>query len=78
MKLDDESPMPFGFHRNAKLRDVPPGYLLALWDDELWRDSGLYSGAMEMEKRLAVADYIKTNFKALEAKCPDVILFHRP
>ena len=33
--LTDESLMPFGKHKNIKMADVPAGYLLWLYDNDL-------------------------------------------
>ncbi len=76
MKLNDQSPMPFGKHEDEKMESVPAEYLLWLWDEcDFWRPDAIPS---HHTKRLAVRDYIKRNLSALESECPDRILTHRP
>lgn len=33
MQYTDETPMPFGKHKGTPLKDVPPSYLLWLYDN---------------------------------------------
>lgn len=66
MKLTDQSPMPFGTHKDKKMEDVPADYLLWLWDNGAHGVLG------------PVHDYIRENFSALETECPDRIIEHRP
>lgn len=70
-ELTDDSGMPFGKYGPKKgdhrrMRDVPASYLLWLWDDGIWQESG------------PVHDYIEKNFSALETDAPDYIASHRP
>lgn len=73
--LTDDSPMPFGkYGPKSKdprpLKKVPAGYLLWLWEGtsgpELYKQTG------------GVADYIRTNFSAIEKDAPDFIVEQRP
>lgn len=67
-KLTDLSPMPFGKHRNTLLQDVPPSYLLWLWDE----------GGIWQEPQKPIHHYIKESFNALLKDCPDYLPVHRP
>jgi hypothetical protein len=64
--------MPFGKYGPKqgdcrKMRDVPARYLLYLWDEGIWQESG------------PVHDYIEKNFSALESDAPDYdASTHRP
>lgn len=58
MKLDDQSPMPFGIHKGKKMEDVPAAYLLWLRDQD-------HEGR--------VREYIESNLTALLKECPDYI-----
>ena len=71
--MNDESLMPFGKYRGAKLADVPASYLLWLWDKEdgLWRDA---PGRVNAELRA----YIVETFNALEMDETDYVVKHRP
>lgn len=62
MKLTDDSRMPFGKHRDAKMEDVPAEYLLWLRDDmqPLEPDAS--------EERRAVLAYILDNEDVLESE----------
>ena len=80
MKLTDQSQMPFGKYQGYVMEKVPANYLLFLWDEtELWNRGALLSKQDGYsEKRLAVHDYIRENFSALETECKDRIIAHRP
>jgi len=41
MVMNDNSPMPFGVHKDIPLKDVPAGYLVWLYEecDTAWQDS---------------------------------------
>ena len=60
MKLDDQSPMPFGKFYGVPMQDVPASYLDYLWcsglKDDIWSD---------------VADCIRRNLDALKMKYKD-------
>lgn len=34
LKLTDESLMPYGYHKGKKMANIPPEYLLLLWDSD--------------------------------------------
>ena len=86
MKLTDQSQMPFGKFEGYLMEKVPADYLLYLWDvaglwdkRELERLTDSSAGAVRYrDKRLAVHDYIRENFSALETECKDRIITHRP
>jgi hypothetical protein len=86
MKLTDISSMPFGKHSGEMMETVPANYLLWLWDEAgLWdrraieRERGARGGpGNNIIKRLAVHDYIRENFRALETECMDRIVQHQP
>lgn len=67
MKLHDESSMPFGVHKGKLMQDVPAAYLLWLWDNGVWQETGRDLHA-----------YIKESFSALESECTDYIVKHPP
>ncbi len=74
MTLTEQSPMPFGVHRDKPMEKVPASYLLWLWEDEkLWE-----SPEHHTDNQSAVYRYIVENFHALETECPDKIITHRP
>ena len=56
--LEDNSPMPFGKHKNKPMEEVPASYLLWLWD-ELDQDKILN------KHQKAVQDYVKDNWDVL-------------
>lgn len=79
--LTDQSPMPYGKHGPAPkgaghiMKDVPPGYLLYIWDV----DDGLWLGGPHLApNQQAVRNYIETSFAALESECPDFNIKHHP
>lgn len=80
MILDDQSLMPFGTYASTPMEKVPAAYLLYLWDEcglwEVQTEGNFHS--THQEKRVAVHEYIKKNFHALETECPDRIIQHRP
>jgi hypothetical protein len=81
MKLTDQSQMPFGKYAGHVMEKVPASYLLYLWDEtELWNRGALLSKRQDgySEKRLALHDYIRENFTALETECEDRIVTHKP
>ena len=55
--LNDNSPMPFGIHKDTPLKDVPADYLVWLYEecDKDWQES--YP---------ALERYIEDNWNALE------------
>lgn len=60
IQLEDDSPMPFGKHRDTPMQDVPADYLHYLWQNGL------------KENRASnVADYIRRNLDALKQEHPD-------
>lgn len=64
MKLEDDSPMPFGKYKGQPMQNVPASYLHWLWHDankkhEVGTDP--------------VADYIKDSLSALKEEAPDLI-----
>lgn len=63
--MTDTDIMPFGKHKGLRLEQVPPDYLLWLWDNGVWaqRDHVLHS-------------YIRDSMSALEQDAPDVIVKH--
>lgn len=65
--LTDQSPMPFGKYKDDPLEKVPAKYLLWLWDNGIYTETGkpLY-------------EYIKANFTALETEAKDYIVQHQP
>jgi hypothetical protein len=71
--LTDDSPMPFGCHKDKKMSEVPASYLLWLWDD-----CDFYRLGSDSRARRGVALYISRNFHALETECADRIIEHRP
>lgn len=58
-KLTDQSPMPFGVHKDKKMEDVPASYLLWLHNQ----------GCRNPD----VAAYIEESMSALTLECPDTI-----
>lgn len=73
MKLTDESPMPFGQHKDKPMEKVPPDYLLWLYDD--MTDQGFHDNT---PARLAIWNYIEENYKAIEQESRDYDPKHRP
>ena len=62
--LTDEDPMPFGrAHKGKPMKDVPVDYLFWLWTQPGFAD----------RPNNPVADYIRTNMKALQSEYPDGI-----
>ncbi len=89
MKLTDQDLMPFGRHEGESMDKVPADYLLWLWDEAgVWNRNSVTCENTDVKgrsrpdehtnKRLAVHDYIRDNFNALETECPDRIIQHRP
>jgi hypothetical protein len=74
-RLEDESPMPYGKHKGKTMMEVPPEYLLYIWDvdDGLWLD-GPYLGKSAKQVRA----YIERSFEILETECPDFNVKHHP
>lgn len=66
-ELTDQSLMPFGAHMSEKMENVPAQYLLWLWEEGVWRQTGR-----------PIHDYIASSFSALEKEVPDFIVKHRP
>ena len=58
MQLTDESPMPFGKHKNTKMANVPANYLIWLYDQ-------LTGMEPFGEASQAVRDYTVENLEAL-------------
>lgn len=73
MTLTDKSPMPFGFHKDKPMEKVPAAYLLWMWEDFMHDRS-----ACRNVGTVAVHDYVKENFSALEKEYPNQIITHRP
>lgn len=65
--MNDQSEMPFGKHKGKKLEDVPASYLLWLWDNGVWSDTGN-----------PLHNYIRGSFTALETEAKDYIVQHVP
>jgi hypothetical protein len=65
--MNDETLMPFGKYRGAKMADVPASYLLWLWDNGVWR-----------EKDRDLHKYIVESWTALLADAKDYIPEHQP
>lgn len=61
--LTDQSPMPFGKHKDDPMEAVPAGYLLWLWDNGLHRKTGV----------CPVAQYIEENWNALTKEASDYL-----
>lgn len=68
--MTDETPMPFGKHKGKPMQRVPADYLLWLWE-------GTNSPMLHKEKG-GLANYIRTNFSAIEQEAPNVIIVNRP
>lgn len=62
-KLEDDSPMPFGKHKDLPMSDVPASYFFWLWSTQGMKD----------DKVSPVAAYIRANISALEIEYPDGI-----
>lgn len=58
-KLTDQSPMPFGVHKDKNMEDVPASYLLWLHNENC--------------RHAEVAAYIEENLSALKLEFPDTI-----
>lgn len=56
-KFDDNTPMPWGVHKDTKMGDVPDNYLLWLWTDKQ---------SFKPNNRALFA-YIETNLDAIQA-----------
>lgn len=63
MKLEDDSPMPFGKYRGEPMSDVPASYFHWLWAEK----------GMKSDVQSPVADYIRRNLVSLEIEYPDGI-----
>lgn len=61
MKLNDQSPMPFGKHKGEAMEDVPASYFR--W---LWNNGNKY-------EKTPVADYIRENLSVLQSEDSDGI-----
>ena len=59
-QLHDDSPMPFGKHKDRKLADVPAGYFLWLWEQEWFQ-----------YKFPDLHTYVKQNMNVLQAEADD-------
>lgn len=62
MKLQDDSPMPFGKHKGVPMQDVPVGYLHYLW-----------TTGKKQEPNHPVSIYIKSRLDALKMENKDLI-----
>lgn len=63
VKLEDDSLMPFGKHKDLPMSDVPASYFHWLWAKKGMKD----------DKISPVADYIRRNLAGLEKEYPDGI-----
>jgi hypothetical protein len=79
MKLNDQSRMPFGIHKDKRMERVPASYLLWLWEGET-NENPFWSAdrASMREDRAAVYDYIVENFSSLETEAKDFVVSHFP
>lgn len=59
--------MPFGKYKGRKMENVPPDYLLWLWDEGIWA-----------EKEREIHTYIRDCFDTLVMDAPDFIVKHLP
>ena len=59
--LQDDSPMPFGMHKDKLMQDVPASYLYWLWEEE------------HINVNTPVGDYIKRSMSVLKEETPDKI-----
>lgn len=67
-KLTDQSPMPFGKHKDKPMEKVPASYLLWLWEEcEVWN-----------QPERDIHHYIVDNLTALTKECPNYIVTHFP
>lgn len=64
-ELTDGSPMPFGKHRNKKMKDVPASWLHWFWMQTHDGCDHVYG--------VAVRRYIRANLSALKKEHPDGI-----
>lgn len=72
-KLQDADPMPIGHaHLNTLMQDVPVDYLHFLWQNGL-KSKTTAAANLYDEDRLAVANYIRKNLKALKLENKDLI-----
>ncbi len=70
-QLTDLSPMPFGKHKGELLQEVPPSYLLWLYDN----DTGLWC---DKTRNQPIKKYIENSWDALLKDCPDYEPRHSP
>lgn len=70
--LTDDDEITFGKYNGSKMKDVPAGYLLWLWNNGMWKSNTL------SQRTDPVREYIVANFHALETECPDIIIDHQP
>jgi hypothetical protein len=84
MAYTDASIMPFGKHSGTRLEDVPAQYLLWLWDNGVHEYAGKHSEESKnpglkkgyIQDKINLADYIRSNFAALETEASDYIVQH--
>lgn len=69
--LNDLSPMPFGKFKGTPMQDVPPQYLLWLYDN----DTGLWC---DKKRNQAIKKYVEDSWDALLKDCPDYEPLHPP
>lgn len=59
MKFNDDSAMPHGYHQGKQLKDVPPGYLLLIYES-------LYNSRPSTD--FPLSEYIHRNIDKLKRK----------
>lgn len=57
--ITDDTVMPFGTHKGTKIKDVPAGYLIWLYECEF---------AWVEEKHPEIYDYIEENLEQIESE----------
>ena len=57
--MNDDSPMPFGKHKDVKLANVPPDYLIWLYEQ---------SGCLKYERFTGLKKYIEENMEVLKSE----------
>ena len=69
-KFTDESPMPFGVHKDKKMEKVPASYLLWLWNEGMVDEVNIHPET----PRQCLALYIAENLTALQMKDKDTLV----
>lgn len=64
---NDSTIIPFGKYKGRTLESIPAQYLLFLWDNGIYAETGK-----------PLHEYIKANFTVLETEAKDYIVAHQP